>query len=141
MIDGFPKEQVIKIMLQVAKRKRELTKLERKYDKKIKDVGDYRTKEIMSLLNSKLWISQTPVFIPSPDPTSVKMFPFNSSDGEGLSPKGDAILLDLIESFERDRIGKRKDRILGVSKFTFTTIVTIVSGLVIAFLSWYFGWL
>ena len=139
MIGEFRKEHVVKIMLQVAKRKRELTKLEKKYDKKIKNVDKNREEEIISLLTSKHWITQTPVFIPSQDTNQI-VLPFLTSDGEGLSHSGEAKLNDLIDSLEEDRIKKRKYCISKILKYAFNTIIGILSVLVSTFLIYYFGW-
>lgn len=127
MRDGFPKEQIIKVMLQVASRNRKLTKLESKYDKKFKDVSEHRQSEIISYLESNHLIHQVPVFIESPDPVTIKIFPFSSSDGEGLSPNGEDELRDLIDSFEQDRVYKRRKTLSYV-------IISIFIALVIAFL-------
>lgn len=147
----FNKEQVVKVMLQIAKNKRPLSKTEEKYDLSIQDVLEVRAQEITSFLEKEGCVEQHPVFIDRPSP-SVVIMPFPSSEGEGLSPKGECELEDLIGILEKEKKEKRKGIILSIFKWItggtaeafkwiMGIVATIIGGVVIAYICWHFGWL
>ena len=134
--DDFNAEELLKVMLQVARNRRQLTDVEKKIDLKIGIVSDYRTQEIINILERNGWISTHPVFPSQPQNPSIHIFPFLSSEGEGLSPKGEDELNRRIEKYNKVRKTNRRKALKGIIKW----IGGIITGLIIAFLIWFFGW-
>ena len=136
---NFNDRHIVKVMLQIAKNKRSLSKVEAKYDLEIQTISENRTREITSYLIKEGCVSQHLV-LPERTHPSVILLPYASSEGEGLSEKGEDLLEDLIDALNEEKSIKRRKLLLGLSK-TIGWIMGIASGLIIAFLSWYFGWI
>ena len=130
--DDFNAEELLKVMLQVAKNRRQLSGIEKKLDLKIGKVSVYRTQEIINILERNGWISTHLVVPNQPQNPSIKIFPFISSEGEGLTPKGEDELNRRIENFNKERKNKKKNTLIRVLEW-------IIAPLVIAFLIWFFG--
>lgn len=142
---GFNKEQVVKVMLQIATNKRSLDKVEAKYYSSIQEVSEVRKQEIVSFLEKEGCVEQHLVFMDKPSP-SVVVMPFPSSEGEGLSPKGESELKDLIGFLEKEKKEKRKSVISSILKWfmeigtsIFKWIMGIVAVVIAAYICWRFG--
>ena len=101
---NFNGEDLLKTMLQIAKRSRKLTDDERKIDSKLAIVSQSRTKQIITSCCKEGWITQHPVIPQQPviiaGSTIQRLFPYLSCDG-GLSPNGEDKLRDLIKEFNK----------------------------------------
>lgn len=138
--DDFNAEELLKVMLQVARNKRQLKDIEEKIDLTIGLVSDYRTQKIINILERNEWISIHPVFLNQPQNPSIKIFPFNSSEGEGLTHKGEDELNRLIEKYNKERKNQRKNNRRKVLVEIFKWIGGIISSLIITYFIWFFGW-
>ncbi len=138
--ENFNEEDLLKTMLQVAKRSRELTDVERRIDTKLAEVSQSRTEHIINYFCKEGWISQHLVFPEEPvittGSTIQQIYPFLSCDGEGLTADGEDKLKDLIKKYEEERKSKRKKCLLTCIKW----IGGVLTPLLIAFLIWFFGW-
>ena len=143
----YSNEQFLKVMLEVAQRKRSLTNLEEKYYSSIDSVSESRKSEIISEMVKNCWISSHPVFFDQPQTasnTSVKIFPMQSSDGEGLSQKGEDKLEDLIKILEKEKEAKRNQFIMGFLNFlksSFGWIMGIIAAVIAGYILWKMGWI
>lgn len=85
----YTNEQFLKVMLEVAQRKRSLTNLEEKYYSSIDSLSESRKSEIISDMEKNNWISSHIVHFEQPQIPSIRILPMLSSEGEGLSQKGE----------------------------------------------------
>lgn len=118
---NFNDRHIIKVMLQIAKNKRLLSKVEAKYDLEIQDISENRTREITSYLIKEGCVSQHFV-LPERTYPSIIILPYASSKGEGLSKKGEDLLEDLINSLEKGKSLKIKNIVHRLITFIATII-------------------
>ena len=132
---NFNNKDIAKVLLQRAKNTRSLSKAEEKYDSDIENVSEYKTNEITSYLIREGCISAHPVFMKPPSPDIIIM-PYPSSDGEGLSEKGEDKLADLIKSFKEEESTIFKKRLSKLIE----GIIGILIAVLTAFIIWICGW-
>ena len=141
---NFNDRHIVKVMLQIAKNKRSLSKVEAKYDLEIQTISENRTREITSYLIKEGCVSQHLV-LPERTHPSIILMPYASSEGEGLSEKGEDLLEDLINALNKEKSMRRRELVSGLSKNTIGWIMGIVSGVVIGvvvgFILWRCGWI
>lgn len=120
-------EQVAKVMLQVKKRKKKLSKLERMYDSKLASVSQSRFDDIFyKVLEKNYWVEMDLVDL------GHNVMPMLSGERGGLSDKGQDHLDDLLHSFEQ----KKKDESKETRKeYKREIIIAIISALIGALLS------
>lgn len=129
----YPKDELLKAMLLIAQRKRPLTELEQKYDKKISSISENRFDKINSLLVSQGCVEQVMVFFDRPDPSTVIM-PMPTSDGQGLTETGEDELRELIESYEEEIKSNRKAALIKIFKWIMGILGTVIGAILIYFL-------
>lgn len=99
----FSDEQILKVMLLEAKKRRKLSNTENKYDSKFTPPSDNRCEEIMTYLSNKKYIRQ--MLLPNKD-GDMTIYQFINA---GLTPNGEDYLADLIDSFEKKKKEERKE--------------------------------
>lgn len=100
---SFSDEQILKVLLLEAKKRRKLNNSELKYDSKFTLPSDNRCKEIIAYLSNKKYVNQ--MLLPIQD-GNVTRYQFINA---GLSPNGEDYLADLINTFEKKKKEERKE--------------------------------
>lgn len=136
---NYTNRQLLKVMLEVAKRVRTLNPIEENYFRTIDNLSDNRKKEIIRFMENKKWIKSHSHFFNQPQNgsnTSTIIFPVLLSEGEGLSEKGEDKLKDIINLFEESKKAERTKKISHIAKW----IGGIIAGVIIAFIVYKLGW-
>ena len=136
---NYTNRQLLKVMLEVAKRVRTLNPIEENYFRTIDNLSDNRKKEIIRFMENKKWIKSHSHFFNQPQNgsnTSTIIFPMLSSEGEGLSEKGEDKLKDIIHLLEESKKAERNKKIIPIAKW----IGGIITGLIVAFIVYKLGW-
>lgn len=134
----YPKKDLLKAMLCIAKRERPLTRLEQKYDKEISPISENRFRKINSLLVSKGCVKQVMIVFDRPDPSTV-IGPMLSSDGQGLTETGEDELRELIESYQEEMKSNRRAALKNVFGASFGWIMGIIATVIGAILIFILG--
>ena len=135
----FSKKEILKVLLQFAGNKRQLSKEEQKIDAQLVKLPKERVEKIAGSLVKESYIKTHMVILESKDP-SVVISPFTSWENEGLTEQGEYYLKNQIDSFNGDKKEKRNQVVCGISKSVFGWIMGIIAALIAGFLLWKFGW-
>ena len=122
----YPKKDLLKAMLLIAKRERPLNRLEQKYDKEISPISENRFNQINSLLVRKRCVKEHLIVFDRPDPSTI-IGPMLSSEGEGLTETGEDELRELIESYEEEMKSNRRAALKNVFGSSFGWIMGIIA--------------
>lgn len=127
----YSNEQLLKVMLDVAQRKRALTNIEKKYYSSFDSPSESLKSEIIREMTNKGWICTHIVQF-----DNRQTFPYISTKEEGLSKVGEDKLKDLLFKFKEKSIEKRTKNIKIVLKCFFG----VLTSLLVAYIVWKLGW-
>lgn len=136
---NYSNEHLLKVMLEVAQRTRQLNCIEERYHSIIDSPSESIKSEIISEMKKNYWISSHAVLfdpLQTDSNTSVDIFPMLSGEGERLTKKGKYILNGLISLFEDKRKEQRIKNINKALKWTFR----VIAALSVAFIVWRLFW-
>ena len=134
----FDIKDIAKVLLKVAQNTRELSDIEKRFDSELEyPIG--REPAILRMLEQNGYIGTHLVSIKSDSP-SVVIMPFISTEGEGLTPKGENQLTELINNLKKEKKEKKVEAINGAACSTLKWILGIIAAVIAGFIIWKLSW-
>lgn len=134
----FSNEEMLIVLLQHAKNKRLLTSKEKRIESNLKCLS-ISTSEIEQTFINESLIGTHVVSFKSSDP-SVLVLPYFSSEGEGLTEKGEIFLKETLGFYRKEKIKIKASAFYRFVKPILQWVMGIIAALIVAYLIWKLGW-